>query len=45
MVSVIAGAADHARVLGLDGTTENVPLVGVSEPDGGVRYTFSAAHH
>jgi len=36
-------AADHARLTLPGGTLETVPLAGVREADGGVRYTLSAA--
>ncbi len=36
-------AADIARVKGKDGNWSEVPITGVKEPDGGVRYTFPAA--
>ena len=37
------GTGDVARVKGTDGVWREVPLVGVREADGGVRYTFPAA--
>ena len=37
------GTRDVARVKGADGVWREVPLVGVREADGGVRYTFPAA--
>lgn len=37
------GMGDVARVKGKDGVWTEVPLVGVREADGGVRYTFPAA--
>jgi hypothetical protein len=37
------GTGDVARVKGTDGAWREVPLVGVREADGGVRYTFPAA--
>ena len=37
------GTGDVARVKGKDGVWTEVPLVGVREADGGVRYTFPAA--
>jgi len=36
-------AADHARIVALDGQVSSVPIVGVKEGDGGVRYTLPAA--
>ena len=38
-----AWAGDVARVKGTDGKWTEVPLAGVKEADGGVRYTFPAA--
>ncbi len=38
-----AWAADVARVRGKDGKWTEVPIAGVREADGGVRYTFPAA--
>ena len=38
-----AAPRDVARVKGMDGVWTEVPLVGVREADGGVRYTFPAA--
>ena len=37
------GTGDVARVKGKDGVWTEVPLAGVREADGGVRYTFPAA--
>ena len=37
------GTGDIARVKGKDGVWTEVPLAGVREADGGVRYTFPAA--